>query len=161
MSHPFDNFKFGPNVDIMDITTGKIINPFFTAIFGSAPKEPTSAELAAEAAAEQQRENQYAAKIANATMALARQAAADEYSVLPMSERTKVQNTGYAERYLSVRGDDVVKLIADIESGYSSKYINIKVDPESGSTTLQRDDRAAKEFPNMTLALAFILARYW
>ena len=159
MSHPFDNYRFGPNVDVMDINTGAVTNPFLNSLF--AVKPPSPEEVAAE---------QHEARIARAkTAAIVAKTELQKYfetvsfdhgfTALKQVDRVNIAALPLAKDYLLRRSADARQLVADMAKPGGLPYGMVLIHPEC--KVCFKTAREEVMYDHMLLLLADVLARYW
>ena len=158
MPHPFDNFEFGPNVTMMDLSTGEIRSPFFERVFAVDAAEIKKIEEE-KAAKRAELEAKRILEMANEVAKFVKDNACYAYNKLSIEEQLK--NTEAASNYLLARQSDLQEFISKLEKG------------EINFVTIHRGDGCVTYTPifaynkdevfcaNMTCALARILALYW
>jgi hypothetical protein len=159
MAHPFDNIEFGPNVVLMDISTGKIWSPWVDRVFGVSDDVIRANEKAKAEFNKRIMEKRLSDEATKTVKAISQIGSA--YSRLTAVERCTA--TKEAADYILARGNDARNLVTRLAARtdrYSDK-INLNDD---GTVTITLNTIGYKGdlvCSNMTCAIAMILAVWW
>jgi hypothetical protein len=159
MAHPFDNIQFGPNVVLMDISTGEIWSPWVDRVFGVSDDVIRANEKAKAEFNKRIMNKRLSDEAAKTVEAISQ--AGSAYSRLSAVERCTA--TKEATEYILARINNAKELAARLAAKvdrYSDK-INLNDDGTVTITISTVGYKGDLICSNMTCAVAMILAVWW